>query len=72
MAYHYRHPKGPYIACDGHRKFVRFEVFRGHPIQGTLPITFDDLAKRCFGKAGGAKVSEERMSIISHQYIGLL
>ena len=72
MAYQCRHSKGPYVACGGHREFVRFEVLRGHPIQGTFPIPFDDQAKRCFSKAGGTKVSEERMSIIRNQNIGLL
>ena len=72
MTYHCRHSKGPYVACGGHREFVGFEVFRGHPIQGTFQIPFDDQTKRCFSKAGGTEVGKECMTIIGDQNIGLL
>ena len=72
MSYQCRHPKGPYVACSGHREFIRFKVFQGHPIQGTFQIPFDGQAKRCFSKAGGTKVSKERMSTIRDQNVGLL
>jgi len=72
MAYECRHSKGPYVTLNRNREFVLLEVLRGHPIQGTFLIPFDDQAKRCFSKAGGTKVGEECTSIIRDQNIGLL